>query len=377
MLGSMVVFQSCKDDSPDYVVPSYNVGTTTINTDDYTGGGTLKLLYSTDGGETWSESFDNVYRGETFMVKVNNGTEDLSADDFNFDWSGSSATPTSDGGTATFSPVNKNINVVVKVSDVMTLITSHRSTGKFYSIDETSGDTTFLFKATVDGATLREIRGFVYHPTKNLYYASTNASGPFAGKLFTINPATKVATMINANDGNDGEYEVWDAIVNWAVAADDSLVAIGDFNGDGNGIVKFGTDGGRGLETIQVDFCCGLGMFYEGGTMWIGTGERTDDMEIEIMQLNEDGTLLGSDIINVFEGFEEDETFVADQWFTLKGLARDDDGKTYGLLFGDDEDITYFVEVDVAGKKITYINKLGESNADSFNTLYAIAKHRL
>jgi hypothetical protein len=377
MLGSMLAFESCNDDSPDYKVPTYNVGTTTINTDDYTGGGALKLLYSTDGGETWSESFENVYRGEPFMVKVNNGVEDLSADEFTFDWSGSSIQPSGDA-IATFTPVNKNINVVVKVTDVMTLVTSHRGTGKFYSLDQTTGDTTYLFKSTIDASTLNDVRGFVYHVNQDLFYASTNSCCSQNGKLFTINPDTKVATMINANDGNGGAYEVWDAIVNWAVGADDSLIAVGDFNGDGNGIVKFGTDGGRSLKTAQADICCGLGMTYDAtaGTLLVGNGWDTDNKEIEISIVKEDGTLVGSDVINLFEGFEEEASFT-DQWLTLKAMAQAPDGKVYGLIFGYDLSVTYLVQIDIAAKTITNVKMIGHNNANQFNSLAFIPKHRL
>ncbi len=377
MLGSMVVIESCKDDSPDYVVPSYNVATTTINTDDYTGGGTLKLLYSTDGGETWSESFDNVYRGEPIMVKVNNGTEDLTADNFTFDWSGSSVQPQGDA-IATFTPVNKNINIVVKVTDVMTLITSHRTTGKFYSLDQSTGDTTFLFKSMIDASTLNDVRGFVYHVSQDRFYASTNSCCTQNGKLFTINPDTKAATLINPNDGNGGAYQIWDAIVNWAVGADDSLVAVGDFNGDGNGIVKFGTDGGRSLKTAEVDICCGLGMLYDKSdrTLWVGNGWDTNNDEIEISLVKEDGTLVGSHTINLFEGFDEDLTFPG-QWLTLKAMTKAPDGKVYGLVFGTDWSKTYLVQIDIDAKTITNIKMIGHNNSNQFNTLAFVPKHRL
>jgi hypothetical protein len=378
MFCCMIAIQSCNDDDE---APKFDIGSATINDDNYTGGGTLKLLYSTDGGTTYSETVPTFEKGKTVMVKVNNGTTDVTADDFTFDWSGSSvAAADAADDIATFVASNEDMSIDVTVADIMTLITSHRTTGKFYSVNPENGDTTFLFKPTYDGATLNDIRAFVYHPTLNKYYVSVNSyvnqEGVQAGYLYTIDPSTKVATRINENNGNGGQYAIWDAIVNWAVDSDDSLIALGDFNGDGNGIVKFGTNGGRSLKTTDAPVCCGLGMMYDQSTstFTVASGWNTGYNEIEVMHMSEDGTLNGSDWIYNFTGFPE---AFPDQYTYIKAMAAGPDGTIYGLLFPNNLKKTYFVELDLLNKKVIYIRTLGANNANQFNNLTLIAKHRL
>lgn len=203
-------------------------------------------------------------------------------------------------------------------------------------MDQTTGETTEIFTPTFDGGDLLEVRAFVYHPGEKLFYASatseTFAEETQAGFLYSINPKTKVAAMINDNDGNEGAYAEWDAINNWAVATDDSLVAIGDFNSDGNGIVKFGTDGGRSLKTKEVDICCGNGMLYDKATgiLQVGSGEDTDDGEIDIVTISAEGVITETNTITTFNDFPDDLTIT---WLTLKAMAKNKKGDVYGILF--------------------------------------------
>jgi hypothetical protein len=259
-----------------------------------------------------------------------------------------------------------------EVKDV--LITSHRASGKFYKLDKSTGAQTEIFTATYDGATLNEIRGFVYHPKQNLFYASINSykdqDGIQLGHLYTIHPKTKVATRINENDGNNGAYDVWDAIVNWAVASDDSLVAVGDFNSDGNGIVKFGIDGGRSLKTAEVDFCCGLGLVYDKSTKILLVGnEPNGTEEVRIDEITQTGTITDTYTITEFDNFPAaTDLSVTDLY--LKAMAKDKDGTIYGIVYNvDDTKESYFVKVDIENLTITYISTLGEDSANQYNTL--------
>jgi hypothetical protein len=254
------------------------------------------------------------------------------------------------------------------------LVTSHRQTGVFYKINVATGATTEIFTPTYDGDTFKEVRAFVYHPGENLFYASRttfldqNSETPRVGYLFTLNPKTKEATLINNNDGDGGSYAVWDAIVNWAVADDDSLVSVGDFNGDGNGIVKFGTDGGRSLKTKEVDICCGMGILYdkESGTLLVGSGENSDDAQIIIETISAEGEVTNTSTITALTDFPDDLT--AD-WLTLKAMAKDKKGNVYGIVFNDELSKSYFVSIDLEGEEITYISTLGADNGHQFNTL--------
>lgn len=251
------------------------------------------------------------------------------------------------------------------------LVTSNRQTGAFYKIDQKTGDTTEIFTPTITGSTLTDVRAFVYHKGEDMFFASATSeiyeSGAESGRLFKLNPKTKVATLINDNDGNGGEYDVWDAINNWAVAEDDSLVAIGDFNDDGNGIVKFGTDGGRSLKTKEVDICCGNGLLYDAKTdvLTVSSSWDTDDGEIDIVTI-EGGVITATTTITTFTGFPET---VTDSWLTMKALAVNKKGVVFGLLYHYDQGRTYLVTVDMVGEEITFLAKLSDDSDSQFNTL--------
>jgi hypothetical protein len=254
------------------------------------------------------------------------------------------------------------------------LVTSHRQTGVFYKINTTTGEKTEIFTPTYDGATFKEVRAFVYHPGENLFFASRSTfldqdnGTPRVGYLFSMNPKTKVATLINNNDGDGGAYAIWDAINNWAVAEDDSLVAIGDFNGDENGIVKFGTDGGRSLKTIEVDICCGNGMLYDknSGVMQVGNGWSTSDGEIDISTINSLGVITATTTITTLTGFPDD---LSTTWLTLKAMAKDKKDNVYGIVFHYDLKKSYLVTIDMEGEEITYLSTLGANNDNQYNSL--------
>lgn len=251
------------------------------------------------------------------------------------------------------------------------LVTSHRQTGVFYKVDQTTGATTEIFTPTVSGGTLKEVRAFVYHKGENLFYASatteTFEGGIETGYLYKMNPKTKVATMINDNDGNDGDYAIWDAINNWAVAEDDSLVAIGDFNNDGNGIVKFGIDGGRSLKTKEVDICCGNGLLYDKASdiLTVSSSWDTNDGEIDIVTI-EEGEITETTTITTFNDFADDLT---GSWLTMKAMAKNKKGIVYGILFHFDLRRSYLVTIDLDAEEINYITTLGVDNENQYNSL--------
>jgi hypothetical protein len=253
------------------------------------------------------------------------------------------------------------------------LVTSHRQTGVFYKVDQTTGETTEIFTPTVSGGTLKEVRAFVYHKGENLFYASATSEtfegGIETGYLYKMNPKTKVATVINDNDGNDGAYAEWDAINNWAVAKDDSLVAIGDFNGDGNGIVKFGTDGGRSLKTKEVDICCGNGLLYDKETniLTVSSSWDTDDGEIDIVTII-DGEITETTTITTFNDFPEGDDLTVN-WLTMKALAKNSKGVIYGILFPYELKKSYLVMIDLDAEEINYITTLGADEENQFNSL--------
>jgi len=349
----------------------------------YTMGGTLALWYSLDDGETFSRDLPEVPLRAELMVKVNNGVADLTLESFTFDWSASSIAPDSATQDIVIFKVFEEIeDISVTVTELKTLITSHRSNGLFSSILATTGNTTPLFTATTDGNDLTDVRGFVYHPNKDKFYisqASYNADGinPRKGYLYTIDPATKVSTIINANDGLGG-VAIWDAINNWGVTEDDSLMGYGDFNSDGNGLVKFGTDGGRSSNTLQVSsVCCGLGMLFraESSEMIVGNSWSANNGQI-ILDRIDMNTGLVTNVMTTSElvGFPIDMSL---EWLTTKAMAQFGDGTIYGILYPSSTQSSYFVSIDMAASTVTYISTLGAGKANQFNMLAYVPKYTL
>lgn len=361
------MFSSCKKDDPVYeFLPGSE-----IDASEYSMGGTLVLLYSTDGGTTYSATVPaSLETGSELMVKVNNGTTDLDSDLFYFDWSGSSFTPLdSEAAIAEFN-IRTNGIVKVKVSDINIILAGDRL-GQFYSIDP-AGTLTNAFKITYESSDLTAARAFVYHRNNNKFYVSQDSNE--GGDLYEVDPITLLATEINGNNGDNGAA-VWDAIVNWAVAANDSLVAIGDFNADGNGIVMFGTDGGRSTQTtIANHIYGGLGMLYDMEDEMITVANSPQDGEINLDYLAADGVLTDYLTITVLENFPTD---VSGDWLPTKAMVTDDMGDLYAIMFNANTYESYFISIDLENESASYIETLSVSNADKFNVLASIPKHFL
>ncbi len=369
LVASSVLIFSCKDDDPTFGVSAGGEITAT----DYTMGGTPAFQYSTDAGTTYSADMPtNMGAGTTLLVKINNGTEDLLDTDFTFDWSASDPAPNiENAGIAVFS-VNGNLTVNATIADKWTLLTSQKS-GTFKDLDKSNGTTTDLFTFTYESSDLQNVRAFTYHYIQKSYYASVNSNA--GGDLFKIDPGTKIATKINDNDGSDGQA-IWDAVVNWVVAEDDSLMSVGDFNGDGNGIVKFGTDGGRSQKLSRANTCCGLGLVYDydNEKFVIANGWNTNDGEIQIDDLALDGSITGVATITTFEGFPED---ISNDWIPVRSMAKDMDGTVYAMMFDYDTNVTYFITIDINAKTATYINKMATTGNEAYHTLTFVPTYLL
>lgn len=375
-IAGLLFLDSCKKDDPTFGVTPGNITAT-----EYTAGGTLSFLYSIDGGTTFKADIPSGLKsGTVIKIKINNGTIDLKADDFSFDWSKTTPAPTDPAAEVAEVKVGGgNINLDVTVADIYSLVTSNRTSGKFYVVNPTTGTTTEAFTPTYNSAALNEVRAFVYHPKQKLFYASVNSyvnQGSIqAGFLYSINTNTKVATRINQNNGAGGAA-IWDAIVNWAVAADDSLISVGDFNGDGNGIVKFGVNGGRSKRTIKSDICCGLGILYtaSNNTFTIHNAWNDNQNMTTIQTLNgATGVLSNKITITNYQGFTEAFT---SSYAYLKAMAKAKDGTIYGILFSTSSKKSYFVKVNLTGTaNITFVSTLGADNNNQYNNLTYIPNY--
>lgn len=366
LLGTLFL-QSC-DEEP---IPVFNVGETVINTDDYTGE-PVTLLYSLDNGLTFSPNLPaDITEGKVLLVKVNDGNEDLTKENYLFDWSGSTPKPlSSTSDLATFNVI-ENVNINLKLKDLLVLVTNNSIDGKFYSVNTTSGVRIEIFTPTLNDAPLTDVRAFLHHPGENLYYASVYGSG----KIYSIDPFTKAATLINDNNGAGG-HAVWTDVANWLVTPDDSLLSVGDFGADGVGIVKFGTTGARGGVTNNVNACCGLGLAWGTDQMQviITNDAVTGPGEIQLDFYSVNGNIRTRQSIKNLENFPTD---LSNDELLVTSMAKDKDNKLFAILVDETSGKIYFVRVYTLTGRVTYIATLGADASTNFRTLAFIPKHLL
>jgi hypothetical protein len=360
LIGSL---SSCYDNSTFNVIPD------SINSYAYSAGGTLTFLYSIDGGSTFTPEIPKALKvGATVLVKLNNGKFDLKSDDFRLDWSGSIPAPKNIiADVAEIKVVGGNILIKVFVEDNYSLVAGNSSDGKFYVLNP-NGIEYFKvneFKFVYNGETLTGIRAFVYHARMKLFYASTNS-----GQLFSIDPESKIASRINENKGSDGST-IWNSVDNWAVASDDSLISVGNFKDDGNGIVKFGTDGRRSRKTIHSNICCGMGIIYDSRTNdFIIQNGKNDGVGMTSLETLSGSTGLLTKIVTITNYWE-----ISTQGNNyLKALARlgGEGGIIYGILYSTFTKESYLVVVTgiYGGLSIRKIALLGAKEEEYYNLTY-------
>lgn len=344
----------------------------TIDDGDYTGGGTVNFLYSTDEGKTYQNTVPQLHEGDLLMVKLNNGTADLTTDDFNFDWSFSSLQPEDPtAAVARYIAKTSNFQVYVVVKDKVLLVTSHRSTGVFYSLDTLTGAKAELFTPLYNSAPIAGTRGFVYHTEKDKFYASTSTNE--GGTIYEIDPATNAATVINDNNSETGPE--WFAIANFVVLPDDSLMGIGRLNDpDHYALMKFGTDGKKSPRSFPLDVCCSLGMIYNNNTEELIIADDPDEGSIRLVRSEVDGETIDTRDIYELENFPTD---VSALWLPTRSMAMDRDGKTFAIMFNDNTKESYLVRINTDVPSVTYIATLGADANNQYNTLAFIPRHAL
>jgi hypothetical protein len=344
----------------------------TIDDNNYTGGGTVKFLFSTDEGKTYQTTVPEMTEGNVLLVKLNNESADLTTEEFSFDWSFSSLQPEDPtAAIARFVVKNSNFQIYVVVKDLLLLVTSHRNTGVFYSLDTLTGAKTELFTPLYNSAPIAGTRGFVYHIEKDRFYASTSTDE--GGTIYEIDPATNAATIINEN--NSGTDPEWFTVANFVVLPDDSLMGIGPLNDfDHYVLMKFGTDGKKSPRTFDMDLCCGLGMIYKNDTEELIISDEPDNGSMRLVRSEVDGQVIDSRDIYELENFPTD---ISDIWLPTRSMAQDRDGKTFAIMFNNTTKESYLVRVNTSVPSVTYITTLGADANNQYNTLAFIPRHAL
>ena len=251
------------------------------------------------------------------------------------------------------------------------LIVADRANGKIYQVNLSTGALTELAQVMLSSSGLGEIRGMVYNPSNQTLYATSTNDG--SGKLYSINPTTAVANQIN---GDPSDY--WYGLPDIKLTSDNKLLATvwhkaagptGDY---GPGLIKFNLDGSvaqallfNTTDPAGIDMCCGFGLtFGDSQTELLIASSENDFPDIY------SSTLSGSvtyEATLTLQGFT-----VSDQYMTIKNLVKFS-GKTYALVFGYDDELTYLAELDLVNNKLIQIAKLSATNSVQYNGLAVIA----
>jgi len=252
------------------------------------------------------------------------------------------------------------------------MVVNDFESGKFYTIDKTTGTLTEAFTATYDGSDFVNLRAFVYHKGENKFYASTNSND--GANLFMIDPITRAAELITENSAGSTfartPVSSWRSISNLAVSEDDSLFAFVYYSVESSygGFLKFATDGTPAETAINAEgsACCGMGMIYDESNNEVitanGWNQNDGTIDIEVFD-SETGESKSLTTISVFEGFEED---FSDNYLAVRTMVRDNDGKIYAILYDSNSDFSYFVSIDLTNEKIEWISTLSENDDAQF-----------
>lgn len=234
-------------------------------------------------------------------------------------------------------------NPPIVINDIMVVYNSDN--GVFSSINTTDGTLTALGSVTFEGATLTGLRDIVYNSANGTVYASARSDYE-NGEIYSINPETLVATVLNDNAEDD-----WYALPGIEMS---NGKIIGTVYWDNyeleyySGLVLLNLDGTIS-ETIELMYE-GVGeSFYEGMAIEYGSTMNelliTDVSDVIICDLN--GTI--SEIIELTgEGFPMEESLDG-----IRSLETGDDGVLYGI----DRD-GHFGSINLTTGVFTYIATL-------------------
>lgn len=344
-----------------------------ILSNDYSAGGTLVFLYSTDDGVTYSpEVPSGLVSGQSVQVKINNGTIDLPLEDFNFDWSTSTVNPTEiNSDVAIFSDLSMDFTVNVTVSDIIELILIKRSNGAVMSVNTENGMLTDAFAFTLNGDSLNNIRSLVYHVADGQFYATTTNRG--GADLISLDRTTKQATILNENPDND-----WDAIADMLVLDNGDLLVThyDNTSAGGQALATFNTTTGDRstplLFTSMNDICCGMGMIFGSNSSEVIVGVTSG-----ILGISDTNGAISADI-QLTAAPEFTEIDLSNGY--IQNMVKTADGTVYGIINVNDfssVNDTYLVTIDITTGVVSNVVALDNSTETSerFHGLALVPAH--
>ncbi|MBX2962973.1 MAG: hypothetical protein KF687_10710 [Cyclobacteriaceae bacterium] len=248
------------------------------------------------------------------------------------------------------------------------LVVAERSTGKIFKVDPTNGSKTEVGTITAPaGGGLTNIRGMIYHQATNKIYASTTTGGD--GAIYSIDPATKQATVLNADPDDD-----WYGVADLLMTSDNKIIGSlwfreGSTTDYGPGLLTLNTNGTISKEVIfsDDDICCGMGMIFGNSNNEILIGSYY----LTIYKSNLSGVATIEAELSP-EGFSS--TDPGD--FYLQNMVKDASGTIYAVVFSDDDN-TYLAKVDLTANKVIKIGVLGEGSSNRFHGLMLLSSDLL
>ena len=240
------------------------------------------------------------------------------------------------------------------------MVISDRETGTFYALDTATGALEVLGYISYNGNPLINIRGLVYDSASEMIYVSENSSGgggsrlaapidDVNGRIFSVDPLTLEATLINDNDDDD-----WYALPGLEMYNGRILGTVYwdyyDYN-HWSGLVLLNTDGTFYQEITLMYEGSEYG-FYDG--MAIAYGSNANEVLISynddnLIRTNINGNVVEIIGLNYSPGFQEEDH--------IKNLEWGNDGVLYavtrsgdlGHINPDTGDFTFIAHLSMMG----------------------------
>lgn len=242
------------------------------------------------------------------------------------------------------------------INDIM--VVYNRTTGVFSAINKVDGALTTLGTITMNGEILTGLRDVVYRSSNATIYATSNANSPADGKIYSINPSTLVATVLNDNANDD-----WYAVPGIELSNGKLLGTVywDEYNYEEySGLIWFNLDGtvfDRKYFTYQGDdynICCGMGLEYGANSNEI---LMSYEREIVVSDLNG----LVSEVIEITgSGFPADDRLGGGNYLAyIRCIEKDANGTLYGL-----DQNGAFGTINLETGTFNYITKLLPESGD-------------
>jgi len=337
-------------------------------TSDYSGDGTIAFSFSLDDGENWyTEAPTRLHKGSNVMVKVTDGNNDLTTEEFEFDWSGSSLQPSdTSADIAIFDSVIRNFNITTYITEIEELVVIARADGKLYLIDQITGFCSEI-GAIVDASKvpISGLRALNYDPYSGKCFLGSTADNN--GKLYSLDIKTGLATLLNDNSSNDHS-----GISGLLTDSDGNVLANLYSNILNNSAVTV-FNSITGDEGVHNKLGTGdVGKWSSGGLIF---GYSNEELIFgghnEIYFTNLTATVSKTVVL-------DNPSYVL-QDSKVMDLARyKNTTEIYSIMLDVSNSYLHLVKMDVNSGKVSWINSLADNNRDNwFHCLAFIPKHRL